>query len=111
VDAGEVLATAIYFGGTTGLMPGSRYAIVRHGSVLRLLGPVDQDPSAVALERPLAGLTATAVGERLVIAAGAGDRVKMAIALGAFAGASGPQLEAALSIPGEQGSDRWPASG
>lgn len=111
IDPGEVLATAVYFGGTARLVVGSRYVIVRHDAVLRLLGPVDRDPSAVALERPLAGLTATAIGERLVITEGPEDRVSLALALGAFAGASGPQLELALAVRDDRGGDRWPASG
>ena len=112
VDASEVLATAVYFGGNTGrLVIGSRYVIVRHGAVLRMLGPVDRDPSEVALERPLAGLTATVIGERLIITEGAGDRVSLSLAMGAIAGASGPQLELALSASGERSSGDWPASG
>ena len=66
--------------------------------MLRLLGPVDLDPSAVAIERPLARLTVTATGERLVIIEGAGDRIGMALALGGLAGASPEQLERALSV-------------
>lgn len=111
VDAAEVLATAVYFGGTARLVVGSRYLIVRHGAVLRMLGPVDQDPSKVALERPLAGLTATAIGERLIITEGPAERFSLTLAIGAFGGASGPQLEIALSAPGEPSSGRWPASG
>jgi hypothetical protein len=109
LDAGQVLATAVYFGGTARLTVGSRYVIVRQRATLQLLGPVDQDPSALALERPLAALTATAIGERLVITEGDDARVSLALALGAFAGASGPQLEIALSMPEEQAMDR-PAS-
>lgn len=112
LDAGEVLATAVYFGGTTArLVVGSRYVLVRHDAVLRMLGPVDRDPSEVAFERPLAGLTATAIGERLIITEGATDRPSLALALGAIAGASGPQLELALSAPGEPSPGEWPASG
>lgn len=111
IDPGEVLATAVYFGGTARLVVGSRYVIVRHDAVLRLLGPVDRDPSAVALERPLANLTATAIGERLVITEGPEERVSLALALGAFAGASGPQLEVALAVRDDRAGDRWPASG
>jgi hypothetical protein len=108
-DAGEVLATGVYFGGTAGLVVGSRYAIVKHGLQLQLLGPVDRDPSAIALERPLAGLTATAIGERLIISEGSGNR--LAIALGSFAGASGPELEVALSLPPERPANVRPVSG
>lgn len=109
LDAGQVLATAVYFGGTARLTVGSRYVIVRQHDILQLLGPVDQDPSAVALERPLSRLTATAIGERLVITEGDDDRVSLAVALGAFAGASGPQLEIALAAPEDRALHR-PAS-
>lgn len=108
IDAGDVLATGVYFGGTASLVVGSRYVIVRHEDRLRLLGPVDRDPSTVALERPLAALTATAIGDRLVITEGHGDR--LAIALGSLAGANGPQLEVALSSPPDEPIDVRPAS-
>lgn len=108
---GEVLATAVYFGGTARLVVGSRYLIVRKDAMLRMLGPVDRDPSEVVLERPLAGLTATVIGERLIITEGPSHRLSLELAIGGFAGASGPQLEIALSSPAEPSSDRWPASG
>jgi len=108
VDSSEVLATGVYFGGTASLIVGSRYAIARHGRLLRLLGPVDRDPAAIAIERSLEGLTATAIGERLIISEARGDR--LAIAFGALAGANGPELEIALSLPAERATSR-PASG
>jgi len=112
-DAGgaQVLATAVYFGGTAGLTVGARYVIVRHDPVLRLLGPVDLDPTRVALERPLARLAAVSIGERLIITEGGGGRVAMALGLGALAGTSGPQLELALTAREPSTEDRRPASG
>jgi hypothetical protein len=109
--AAEILATAVYFGGTAGLAVGGRYVITRQGTMFRLLGPVDLDPTRVALERPLARLAAAAVGERLVITEGDGSRVSLAIGLGALAGMTGPELEVALSAPEEPRADRRPASG
>jgi hypothetical protein len=109
--AEQVLATAVYFGGTAGLAVGGRYVITRQGPMFRLLGPVDLDPTRVALERPLARLTAVAIGERLVITEGDTARVSLAIGMGALAGMSGPELEVALSIPDESTSNRRPASG
>ena len=109
-DAGVPLATAVYFGGTSSLVVGSRYVIVRDRSALRLLGPVDRDPARIALERPLARLTATAVGGRLIITENAGDRVTLAIALGALSGASGPEVEVALAAPTDEGTGSMPAS-
>jgi hypothetical protein len=109
--AAEILATAVYFGGTAGLAVGGRYVITRQGAMFRLLGPVDLDPTRVALERPLARLAAAAVGERLVITEGDGAHVSLAIGLGALAGMTGPDLEVALSAPEESTADRRPASG
>lgn len=109
--AAEVLATAVYFGGTAGLAVGGRYVIVRQGPLFRLLGPVDQDPTRVALERPLARLVAVAVGERLVITEGDGARVSLAIGMGALSGMNGPDLELALAAPEGSTADRRPASG
>ncbi len=110
LDAGEPLATAVYFGGTSSLVVGSRYVVVQRGSHLRLLGPVDGDPARIALERPLARLTATAVGGRLIITENTGDRVTLAIALGAFVGASGPEVEVALAAAAEAETGSMPAS-
>jgi hypothetical protein len=107
----EVLATGVYFGGTAGLAVGGRYVITREGPLFRLLGPVDLDPTRVALERPLARLAAVAVGERLVITEGDGSRVSLAIGMGALAGMNGPELELALAPPEGSTADRRPASG
>ena len=74
--------------------------MTRRDDTLRLLGPVDRDPSAVAIERPLARLTATAIGDRLVIIEGAGDRIGMSLALGFLAGADPEHLERALAVDG-----------
>lgn len=109
-DESEILATGVYFGGSARLVVGARYVIARRGSALRILGPIEQDPNRVALERPLAQLTATSVGERLVITEGTDDRVSLALALGAFAGASSPQLEAILTDTDGPAADRMPAS-
>jgi hypothetical protein len=110
-DVAEVLATGVYFGGTAGLAVGGRYVIVRQGPQFRLLGPVDLDPTRVALERPLARLVAVAVGERLVITEGDSARVSLAIGMGALAGMNAPELELALARPEGSAMDRQPASG
>ena len=107
----QVLATAVYFGGTAGLAVGGRYVITRQGPMFRLLGPVDVDPTRVALERPLARLAAVAVGERLVITEGDRSRVALAVGMGALAGMSGPELEVALTAPEAPTADHRPESG
>jgi hypothetical protein len=94
---GEMLATAVYFGGTAGLVVGSRYAIVRQGDRLRLMGPIDWDPTATALERPLAEMMVTAVEDRLIIRSEGWRGV--ALAFGSLAGSSGADLEIALTMP------------
>jgi hypothetical protein len=63
----RILASAVYVTGSSALEPGRRYAIAVHGSRLRFLGPIDADPSAVVVDRPIAGAEATAVEGRLVI--------------------------------------------
>jgi hypothetical protein len=94
---GQMLATAVYFGGTAGLVVGSRYAIVREQDRLRLLGPIDWDPMAIALERPLAEMVVTAVEDRLIIRSDGWRGI--ALAFGSLAGASGEDLEFALTMP------------
>lgn len=93
----QMLATAVYFGGTAGLVVGSRYAIVRHEDRLRLLGPLDWDPSAIALERPLSEIVVTAIEDRLIIRSEGWRGI--ALAFGSLAGASGEDLELALTMP------------
>jgi hypothetical protein len=93
----ELLATAVYFGGTAGLVVGSRYAIVRHDDRLRLLGPIDWDPTAIALERPVAEVMVTAIEDRLIIRSEGWRGI--ALAFGSLAGSSGEDLEIALTEP------------
>lgn len=66
VDA-AALATATYIAGTTDLEPGGRYVITIEKSRLRLLGPVDVDPLAVALDFDVADMDASVTGGRLLI--------------------------------------------
>jgi hypothetical protein len=65
--ATDVSATGVYVTGTTKLEPGQRYSIAVDGSRLRVLGPLELTPSAVALDRPVAGIDAASVDGRLVI--------------------------------------------
>ena len=69
----RVLTTAVYVTGSTSLESGRRYLIAVHGPRLQVLGPVETDPSAVALDRALAEMDATASEGRLVIS-GPGGR-------------------------------------
>ena len=62
-----VLGTATYITGSSGLEPGRRYTMSLHDARLRLLGPVEIDPSAIALELDVAYLDARTMGGRLLI--------------------------------------------
>lgn len=98
IEPAEILATGVYFGGTARLVLGSRYAIVRHGSILRLMGPLDSDPSTVAVECSLDRMTATVIQDRLVVSDSEGGG--LAFAIGSLAGATGSQLEESLAFDG-----------
>lgn len=97
-DLGEerLLANAVYFGGNVGLVVGMRYAITRQGDTFRLRGPVDTDPTSVVVEERVADVVATSLSDRLIVSSVEGHR--LAIALGAIAGSTGPELELALSV-------------
>ena len=83
-----VLASAIYVTGTRGLQAGSRYGIALVGYDLRILGPVDTDPTAVAILHSLRGVDATGLQGRLIITAGDGRRDRLALVFMAVAGGS-----------------------
>lgn len=61
------LASGIFITGNVGLVAGSRYTIQVRDEQFQVLGPVDVDPTRVALERPVASMDATAYEGRLVI--------------------------------------------
>jgi hypothetical protein len=63
----HILATAIYVTGSTALESGQRYIIGIDGARLRFLGPVDIDPSAVALDLDVRRVDATALEGRVLI--------------------------------------------
>lgn len=83
-----VVASAIYVTGTRGLQPGSRYGIALVGHELRILGPVDVDPGAVAIVHSLRGVDATGLQGRLIITAGQGRRDRLALVFMSVAGGS-----------------------
>jgi hypothetical protein len=83
-----VLASAIYVTGSRGLQAGSRYGIALHGDDLRILGPVDIDPSAVAIRHALRGMDATGLQGRLIITATDGRRDQLALVFMSVAGGS-----------------------
>jgi hypothetical protein len=74
--------------GTRGLQAGSRYGIALFGYDLRILGPVDTDPTSVALLHSLRGIDATGLQGRLIITAGDGRRDRLALVFMSVAGGS-----------------------
>ncbi len=66
VQSGQ-LAAATYIAGSTSLTPGARYILSIDEDRLRLLGPVELNPSTVALEFDVAELDASVMGARLLI--------------------------------------------
>lgn len=91
----RVLATAVYVTGSASLEPGRRYTIAIHGSRLRFLGPVDMDPSAVALDHAVGDVDATAIEGRLIVS-DAGGRSLLVLAFMAVAGATPDGLAQAI---------------
>ncbi len=98
VDGGprRVLATGIYVTGTVPLVGGSRYALEVGGATLRVLGPTDIDPGAVALTQVLAGMEATGFDERLVLTFGGGGRHGMVLVFTGLEGSSAAGVSAAI---------------
>ncbi|HET7737494.1 MAG TPA: hypothetical protein VFK32_02870 [Tepidiformaceae bacterium] len=84
------LATAVFVTGTGRLEPGGRYAIVLEGSRLRFLGPTDQDPRAIVLDRAVGDIEAQAIAGRLLVSE---PRSNSGLVL-AFMSVSGPRTDA-----------------
>jgi hypothetical protein len=91
-----VLATGSYVTGTMPLVAGSRYAIEVGSQALRILGPIDLDPAAVALTQDLPGIEATGFDERLVLTFGGGGRHGMVLVFTALEGAGAAGVAAAI---------------
>ena len=83
-----ILASGVYVTGSRSLIAGSRYGIALMGDQLQILGPVDVDPSATAIRRPLRGLDATGVSGRVIITADSSKRDRFALVFMAIAGGS-----------------------
>jgi hypothetical protein len=92
----RVLATATYVTGTARLEPGRRYGIAIHDGRFQVLGPVDIDAKAVALERPVAGINVSALEGRLVVSEQ--TRSGMVLAFMSVAGAGIDELAGAIRV-------------
>ena len=68
-SAGEtvMLATAVFVTGSRDCQPGLHYVLAIRGPSFVALGPLEQDPNLVAVERRLIDLSVTAYGEGLLI--------------------------------------------
>gem|GEM_PF-4944297 len=91
----RILTTAVYVTGSSPLLSGCRYIIGLHGDDLRILGPVDVNPSAITMERPLAGMDATANTGRLVVT-GPSDRRPLILMFTSIAGATPDSVAEAI---------------
>jgi hypothetical protein len=92
----RVLTSAVYVTGSSSLESGRRYIIAIQGPRLRVLGPVDIDPSAVALDQALAEIDATSIEGRLVVS-GPGGRSGTVLVFMSIAGTT-PDIVATAII-------------
>jgi hypothetical protein len=92
-----ILASAIFMTGSRGLAAGSRYGIGWSGDQLRILGPVDVDPKAIAISRSLRGLDATGTADRLVISATSQSRDRLVLVFMSVSGSSAEAVAEAIS--------------
>lgn len=94
-----VLASGVYVGGSEALLPGCRYAVVRHGRALRIIGPLDSSPGAIRVEHQLEAISVTSFGERVVISDIGPPRKPFVAAFNALAGLTPEELERSLNSP------------
>lgn len=87
------LATAVYVTGNTDLKPGFRYGIAIQDAWFRVLGPIETDPSTIALERPIAGMIARSVDGRLIL----GNAQGLVLAFMAVAGPGTQDVATAIA--------------
>jgi hypothetical protein len=78
------LASGVYMTGSVGLEPGARYTLHVEDRRLRVLGPVDMNPTAIAREYRIERMDATGFNDRLVVsdASGRSSAVLVFISLG-----------------------------
>jgi hypothetical protein len=92
-----VLATAIFMTGNRGLQAGSRYGIAIVEDELRILGPVDVDPAAIAITHQLRAVDASGFQERLIITGDRGRRrERLALVFMSVAGGSAERVADAI---------------
>lgn len=74
--------------GSVGLQIGCRYLIEIAGDRIRVLGPADQDPTAVAFERSIHDMDATGLNERLILSERGSSNHRSVLAFISLAGGS-----------------------
>ncbi len=97
-----MITVAAYVGGSERLEIGTRYAIVRHGDALRVLGPVDTAPARVVVEHGLADLEVMTVGDRLLLSDLTDNPPRFTLAFRVPPGLDGIGLEAALRVGADE---------
>ena len=102
-----MLTAAVYVTGSTALESGRRYILATYGTRLRVLGPVDVDPSAIVLDHAIAGLDATASEGRLVVS-GTTGRAALVLVFMAIAGTT-PDLVAKAIVDASEAAGKAPA--
>lgn len=102
----EVLASAIFVLGTVPLSSGSRYELARVGDRLVVRGPVDETPDLVRVERRVSDLTATVLGDDLLISTRRDDPAPLVLTFRGTRGRTPAELEAAIETgPIEEAQD------
>jgi hypothetical protein len=106
-DTPTVHVSGVYVTGSVGLRAGARYTIEADRTRLRVLGPVDGDPTVVAIERRLSGIDATGYNDRLIISEPDGGRSPVVLVFMAIGGGTPDavaerivQAAAAADVPG-----------
>jgi len=106
-SAGEtvMLATAVYVTGSRDCQPGLHYLLALRGPWFVVLGPLEQDPNLVAVERRLVELSVTAYGAGLLIS-DHGPSLGWSLGFQNLAGGTPASVEQTMidagSIPGVQ---------
>jgi hypothetical protein len=82
----KILASGVFVTGSVGLQIGCRYLIEVAEDRLRVLGPADQDPTAVAFERSIQQMDATGLNERLILSERGSSNQRSVLAFISLAG-------------------------
>jgi hypothetical protein len=90
-----VLATAVYITGNTAMESGRRYLIAIDGERFHVRGPLEIDPNVIVLDRPLAGISAVAFEQRILVSE-PGDKSGVALAFMSVDGRTPDNLAEAI---------------